>query len=47
VPLYNHRSLQGNINKGPRSGNVYTPIRPLYKEASSLYSSKNLYNQGS
>jgi hypothetical protein len=47
VPLYDHRSLQDNINKGPKSGNVHTPTRPLYKEADSLYSSKNLHNQGS
>jgi hypothetical protein len=46
VPLYNHRSLQGNINRGPKSENVHTPTRPLYREAGSLYSSKNLYNQG-
>jgi hypothetical protein len=47
VPLYNRRSLQGNVNRGPRSGNVYTPTRPLYREASGLYSSKNPYNQDS
>jgi hypothetical protein len=47
VPLYNYRSLQGNINRGPRSGNVHPPTRPLYREVSGLYSSKNLYNQGS
>jgi hypothetical protein len=47
VPLYNHKSLQDNINKGPRSRNVYTPTRPLHKEASSLYNSKNPHNQGS
>jgi hypothetical protein len=43
----NYRSLQGNINRGSRSGNVHTPTRPPYREASGLYSSKNPHNQGS
>jgi hypothetical protein len=47
VPLYNHKSLQDNINKGPKSGNIHTPIRPLYREAGGLYSNKNLHNQDS
>jgi hypothetical protein len=47
VLLYNYKSLQGNINKGPRSENVHTLTRPLYKEASSLYNSKNPHNQDS
>jgi hypothetical protein len=47
VPLYNYKSLQGNINRGSRSRNVHTPTRPLHREASGLYSSKNSYNQGS
>jgi hypothetical protein len=47
VPLYNYKSLQDNVNKGLRSENVHTPTRPLYRKASSLYNSKNLYNQDS
>jgi hypothetical protein len=47
VPLYNHKSLQDNINRGPRSGNVHTPTRPSYREASGLYNNKNPHNQGS
>jgi hypothetical protein len=47
VSLYNYKSLQGNVNRGLRSGNVHTLTRSLYREASGLYSSKNPHNQGS
>jgi hypothetical protein len=47
VSFYDHKSLQGNVNKGLRSVNVHTSTRSSHREASSLYNSNNPHNQDS